>query len=118
MPKSLAVNNFVTNYLVYFIINFFVEYSIIWILLQPIPTIKLTKIVLILNVITHPLLWLLLSNAYQHYWLYLLLGECLVFMTEIYLGMILLREMNFPKKQIAVAIISANLTTLMLTFII
>ncbi len=73
--------------------------------------------VLLLNFATHPLLWWLLPKMPGAYLVNLLLAEILVAAVEIALGILLLGK-YFKRPRIFGAILTANVTTFLMTFVV
>jgi hypothetical protein len=102
----------------YFALNYVLELLMARLCLPSCGFRRLATVVLILNLVTHPILWLVLSQAFDDYWLKLLVGEVLVFTVEIILGLFLLRRHVASKARIAWTVFACNLFSFSFTFIV
>ena len=106
------------GYLGYFTLNYVLELFVARLCLPTLELKRLATVVLILNLATHPLLWIFLSQAFSDYWLKLFVGEVLVFGVEAALGVLLLVKSGIAKTRIVLTVIACNLFSFSFTFIV
>ena len=105
------------SYLAYFSLNYVLELVVARLCLPGCGLRRVATVVLFLNLVTHPLLWFVVSRAYTDYWRKLLVGEVLVFAVEVFLGVLLLRKDVAAKGRIVFAVVAANSLSFACTFI-
>lgn len=110
--------NAMTFYLGYFTLNYILELVVARLCLPSCGWMRLVTVMLILNLVTHPLLWLIVSLSFSDYWSKLLLGEVLAFAVEALLGLLFLGRQIASKKRIILTILACNLFSFMFTFIV
>ncbi len=78
---------------------------------------RIAATVLVLNLTTHPVLWWLLPKLPGAYLINLLLAETCIAAAETGLGILLLGK-KFKRSRIIGAVLSANLATFLMTFVV
>ena len=105
-----------TRYLFIFTLNYAVELMITAAILGK-HWGRVAAVVLVLNLVTHPIFWWLLPKVPGAYLINLLLAETLIAAMETGLGILLLGN-NFKRSRIIGAVLSANLATFLMTFLV
>lgn len=106
------------SYLAYFLLNYALELGVARGCLPTYGWQRLAWVFLILNLVTHPLLWFFLNQAFVDYWTRLMEAEVLVFGVEAVLAVLLLKSVAVAKSRIILTVIAANLLSFSFTFII
>lgn len=109
---------FAMQYLCIFLLNYFAELLVARLCLPMHDVKRLASVVLLMNVVTHPLFWYLMSAAYRDYWIKLLAAEVVVVAVEAMLGLWLLKQIGVSRKRIMTSVFACNLFSFLLTFLI
>jgi hypothetical protein len=106
------------HYLGCFFLTVALELAVVWLMLRPCSVRRLALVVLLLNGVTHPILWVVVGQQFDHYWSSLLVGEVAVFAVETGLGLILFSKLGVPKARAVLVVLAANLLSFSFTFVV
>ena len=106
------------RYLAYFLLNYTLELAVARGCLPTYGLKRLAGVFLILNLVTHPLLWFFLNRAFVDYWPRLMVAEVLVFGVEAVLALWLLKSAAVAKSRLILTVIAANLLSFSFTFLV